>query len=59
MLAVAVHVTVWLPEPLAGEHVNQFGAPLVVLQLQAEPAVTVTVPLLALALGLAPAAESE
>ena len=57
-LAVAVHVTTPLPEPLAGVQESQPGAVLEGVQAQPAPAVTVNEPLLAAAPGLAPEDES-
>ena len=57
-LAVAVHVTTPLPEPLAGVKESHPGALLETPQLQPLPAFTVNVPLLAAAPGLAPDEES-
>jgi hypothetical protein len=59
LLAVAFHVTVPLPVPLAGVQVNQLGALLTGVHAQPMPAVTLNVPLPAAATGLALTGESE
>ena len=59
VLAVAYHVTVPLPVPLAGVQVSQLGALLEGVHGQVVPAVTVNAPLLDAEPGLALAGESE
>ena len=53
VLAVADHVTVAPPVPLAGVQVSQVVAALDAVQAQPAPAVTLTVPVAAAAPGLA------
>ncbi len=57
VLPVTDHVTVPLPDPLAGVQVSQVGALLEAVQAQPALAVTVTVPLPAAELGEAPVGE--
>jgi hypothetical protein len=57
--AVAYHVTVPLPVPLAGVKVSQLDALLTGVHAQPRPAVTLNVPLPAAAAGLALTGENE